>query len=344
MKYSVIIPCYKCETTLEKTVSSIQACGLTDFEIILVDDGSPDTTPALCDRLAAEQGNVRVFHQPNGGVSSARNHGLAEAQGDYVWFFDSDDLVDPGSMTRAVQIIEEYTPDMLIFGMSFDFYRNGERYKRWDYSYQEEALYSLQKLDAVFDSLYSKNAFSSSCNKLFHKHIITDNHIIFSEKLHAMEDFHFVMQILSCCKTIYVWPEIVYRYLHFAKKKKNALDPSVERALRIRNLADYMDYFEPLLLNHKNILVQIYFVFLRQKLGAQNYSEMKDTANNFKMSRFSKSEYLSYCSPSDRMLAKQLIKGNISYIRARKKLGNIKRKTVRKLKRLKTIFTTIFTC
>ena len=54
MKYSVIIPAYKCESTLENTVASIQKCGLTDFEIVLVDDGSPDGTPALCDRLAAE--------------------------------------------------------------------------------------------------------------------------------------------------------------------------------------------------------------------------------------------------------------------------------------------------
>ena len=119
MNYSVIVPCYNAAATLQKTVDSIQKCGLTDFEILLIDDGSGDDTPALCDRLAAEHNNIRTIHQPNAGVSAARNRGIEEAKGDYIWFFDSDDLVDAGSMTRAAQIISEQKPDMLMFGMIY---------------------------------------------------------------------------------------------------------------------------------------------------------------------------------------------------------------------------------
>lgn len=86
MKYSVIIPAYKCETALEATVCSIQKCGLTDFEIILVDDGSPDGTPALCDRLAAEQENVRCFHQPNAALHARMDAKYQQLAADLGWY------------------------------------------------------------------------------------------------------------------------------------------------------------------------------------------------------------------------------------------------------------------
>ncbi len=82
MKCSVIIPCFNTESALEVTVDSLRNSGLTDYEIILVDDGSSDSTPVLCDQLAEAYPTIRCVHQPNGGVSSARNRGIAEARGD----------------------------------------------------------------------------------------------------------------------------------------------------------------------------------------------------------------------------------------------------------------------
>lgn len=332
MQYSVIIPCYNCESTLEKTVNSIQACGLADFEIILVDDGSPGGTPALCDRLAAEQKNVRCFHQPNGGVSSARNHGLTEAQGDYVWFFDSDDLVDPGSMDRAVQITEAHAPDMLIFGMSFDFYKDEKLYDRWNYSLEEEKKYLHSELDKVFEELFFKNAFSSSCNKLFSRKVLDSNQFFFNEKMHAMEDFQFVLRALSKCNTVYVYPKPIYRYLHFEDGEKESLDPSVERASHIDNIGDYMNYFEPYLLEHKELLVRLHYMLLRQKMRAQTIRQMRRTANQFRASRFNEKPYLVLCTSADLRLAKRLQKNQCLMIYARRKMGCLRNSVLRKLK------------
>ena len=91
MKISFILPVYNVEAYLRECVESLLAQTYTVFEIVLVDDGSPDGCPALCDQLATEDNRIKVLHKPNGGLSDARNAGLNIASGDYVIFVDSDD-------------------------------------------------------------------------------------------------------------------------------------------------------------------------------------------------------------------------------------------------------------
>ena len=91
---SVIVPVYKVEKYLNECIDSILAQTFTDFEVILVDDGSPDNCPAMCDAAAQRDERVRVIHKANGGVSTARNAGLAAARGNWVGFVDSDDVID----------------------------------------------------------------------------------------------------------------------------------------------------------------------------------------------------------------------------------------------------------
>lgn len=92
---SIIIPIYKSESVLAKCVGSVRAQTFQDWELLLVDDGSPDGSGKLCDQLAAQDPRVRVFHKPNGGVSSARNLGIREAKGTFLLFVDSDDWIEP---------------------------------------------------------------------------------------------------------------------------------------------------------------------------------------------------------------------------------------------------------
>lgn len=307
MQYSVIIPGYNCEATLEKTVGSILKCGLQDFEILLVDDGSKDGTPALCDRLAAEHDNIRVFHQPNGGVSSARNRGLEEARGEYVWFFDCDDLVDPGSMERAAQIVNEKQPDMLIFGMRFEYYtKSGKIFQQLDLVYDGEGLYSREELIPLYEELFHCNALSSVCNKLFRRERL--QRVCFDERLFAMEDFHFVLTALERCETVYLLPSVIYRYLH-RPPKTGRKGRVVSRAARIRNIASYIQPFEPLLSEHPALLLELYFMLLRQKIGAQMPEEIEKTAQQFSVSKYAAEPYVSLYTDAQKALAEQLRKG-----------------------------------
>ena len=308
MEYSVIIPAYKCEATLEATVSSIQKCGLSDFEIILVDDGSPDGTPELCDRLALEYDNVRSFHQCNGGVSSARNHGLREAKGNYIWFFDSDDLVDPRSMESAARIIEEHEPDMLIFGMRFEYYTGrGKLFQQLDLVFDGEGNFSRAELLPLYEELFHCNALSSACNKLIRRELLRKNRICFDEDLFLMEDFHFVLATLNYCESVYLHPKVIYRYLQINHPK---LTNTGNRAAKIENLSEYITPFEPLLLNHPALLLELYFMLLRQKLSVQKKNEIKQTAQHFSESKFALEPYVSLYTNSQRRLAEQLCSGN----------------------------------
>ena len=93
MKLSVVIPVYRVESTLDRCVESVLRQHVDDMEVILVDDGSPDRCPQLCDEWARRDSRIRVVHKPNGGLSDARNAGIDIATGDYIAFVDSDDWI-----------------------------------------------------------------------------------------------------------------------------------------------------------------------------------------------------------------------------------------------------------
>jgi glycosyltransferase involved in cell wall biosynthesis len=106
MKISYILPVYKVEAYLRDCVNSIIRQTYKDIEIILVDDGSPDGCPVLCNQLATEDNRIKVLHKPNGGLSDARNAGLKIATGEYIVFMDSDDLWLPEKLERQVRFME----------------------------------------------------------------------------------------------------------------------------------------------------------------------------------------------------------------------------------------------
>lgn len=107
---SVIVPLYQAERFVEQCVESVRRQTYSDWELLLIDDGSTDATPALCDRLA-EDPRIRVFHKPNGGVSSARNLGLREAAGEYIAFLDADDRFAPEALETMWQLLESTGAD-----------------------------------------------------------------------------------------------------------------------------------------------------------------------------------------------------------------------------------------
>ena len=103
---SVIVPVYKVEAYLDRCVQSIIDQTYADLEIILVDDGSPDNCPAMCDAWAERDGRIRVIHKENGGLSDARNAGMAAATGEYIAFVDSDDWIAPEMFERLVKALQ----------------------------------------------------------------------------------------------------------------------------------------------------------------------------------------------------------------------------------------------
>lgn len=113
---TVIIPCYRCAATLRRAAESVLAGAPANLQLLLVDDGSPDATPALCDELAAQDPRITALHRENGGASAARNTGLDAAAGEWVLFLDADDELLPG-LWQALPAALEQRPAIVLFGM-----------------------------------------------------------------------------------------------------------------------------------------------------------------------------------------------------------------------------------
>lgn len=170
---SVIVPVYKVEKYLDKSVQSILAQTYEDFELILVDDGSPDKCPQMCDDYAQRDKRVKVVHKENGGLSDARNAGASIANGDYVTFIDSDDYVSSDYLEHLWILKEKYDADISITGIKV-FYdgenhvntvNKGDKYEEYCYS-------GVKALEAM---LYQDNIDSSACAMLIPIAVVRNN-------------------------------------------------------------------------------------------------------------------------------------------------------------------------
>ena len=115
MKLSIIVPIYNVAPYLRECVDRVLAQDITDYEIILVDDGSPDECPQICDGYAEKYDNIRVVHKENAGLSAARNSGIKVATGDYIMFVDSDDYLQPNSLGALMEQVKRDNLDVLRF-------------------------------------------------------------------------------------------------------------------------------------------------------------------------------------------------------------------------------------
>lgn len=108
MKLSIIIPVYSTQNTLKRCLNSVLSQSFTDYEIILVDDESPDDSPQLCDEYAQKNKRIQVIHKKNGGLSDARNAGIAQAKGEYITFIDSDDAIIKDTLQLLMTELQQY--------------------------------------------------------------------------------------------------------------------------------------------------------------------------------------------------------------------------------------------
>lgn len=125
---SIIVPVYKTEKYLQRCVDSLLHQTFSDFEVLLVDDGSPDNCPAMCDEYAKKDSRIKVLHQKNGGVSSARNAGLEAAVGEYVTFVDSDDYVEPQMYEKMLSVAKKHDCDVVMCDCVKEFPGHHEAY------------------------------------------------------------------------------------------------------------------------------------------------------------------------------------------------------------------------
>ena len=169
---SVIIPVYKVEKYLEKCILSLQNQSLINFEIILVDDGSPDNCPNICDLFSKKYTNISVIHKVNGGLAEARNFGINQAKGKYLMFVDSDDYIDDNKFIEKItQIINCNSPDMIIYGFK-KYYESSNTFSEKKPYYRNEGN--------IIESLIQQNYFKACAwDKIIKRELIIENGLRF---------------------------------------------------------------------------------------------------------------------------------------------------------------------
>lgn len=284
MNYSFIIPVYNCKAYLTACVESILAAGAEDFEILLVDDGSTDGSGGVCDALGEKYSCIRVLHKANGGVSSARNAGLDAARGTYVLFVDGDDTLDSHRLSELMQVFPKSASDMAIFGLFFDYYKDGSCYRTDLLSVPYAGVLCREKWVQCFYELFSANAVSSSCTKVLKRSIIQKYNFRFSEELFLYEDLDFVLRYMAKCNEIFCKSEPVYRYRQ-TEDESNA-GRRLKRISRISALMAPLEEALGALIDvpreqRENVCLTLFCTLAREKIAVSSLSTIREVCADY---------------------------------------------------------------
>lgn len=212
VKVSVIVPVYKAEAYLEQCVHSVFEQSYPNLEIILVDDGSPDRCPAMCDKFAVQDSRVKVIHKENGGLSSAREAGIRSASGDYIMIVDSDDWIDRDTVSACTERALQDDADCVMFGYVREYEGNGFHTPLFetDFSYgvadSEEHVHRriVGPLGAELAIPQRIDSLSSVCMKLYRADIARRGKIISERVVGSSEDTVFNLYALDGCRISYL--------------------------------------------------------------------------------------------------------------------------------------------
>ena len=196
MKVSFIVPVYKIADYIPICVESLLKQTYKDFEIILVDDGSPDNCPQICDNLAADDERIKVLHKVNGGLSDARNEGTKIAQGEYIVYVDGDDFwIHDDDLQKLVDLTIKYPQaDFIGFNCSY-YYPDSNSYVPWEL-YDESLAKPTEKSEAIIKLTSTSSFVMSAWMKIFKRAFIQDNELFF-KKGQLSEDIQWFINVLD---------------------------------------------------------------------------------------------------------------------------------------------------
>ena len=306
-KISIIVPVYNTEKYLDRCIQSILSQTYTDFELLLINDGSTDSSGAICDKYAEQDSRVRVFYKENGGVSSARNVGLNNAEGEYIIFVDSDDYMKPQMCEILYNTLIREQADIVICGTEetgggFWKPRNNENYNR-------ESFFEN------FGKLLQTELLSPPWNKIFIKSRIKH---YFRDDISFGEDLVFNLQYLFHCNKI----SFITASPYFHTKDNNeslVVRFPRKRLLDIENVWKVIDEFiidKEIKVNPKyfrDLIVYVRLLFLSQEYKKKDkYNILNEWHKVTSLRKIDLSEYSG--SLSNKILLRLLVKQYYSLV------------------------------
>lgn len=212
---SVAIAAYNVERFLVSGISYIQNQTYSNIEIIIVDDGSTDATSDLCDQLEKTDARIRVFHKKNGGLGSARNVGIDNANGEFLFFFDVDDSIDPEFISDSVRFASEKKADLIIYG----YYARSSNLKEEELiTVKEHEIHQNSDLKRLYcdELLWLKHGNGFAWNKFYRVSFLKKYNFHFGNQ-RIQQDEPFNMQLYPRLENVYVCPKAYYHYVIYDK-------------------------------------------------------------------------------------------------------------------------------
>lgn len=211
MKYSVIIPVYNVEKYIDRCLKSIISQNYDDLEIIVVDNGSTDSSGSICDTYANEHSNISVYHIENHGVGSARNFGLSKARGEFIYFVDSDDYL-VGNLFAEFEDKLVLDLDLAVFSYYDSFEEDLTEKQRTEKSLPFKGNYDKDGFIKIFKELFLSNMLYTVWNKIYRREFLLENNLSF-EQYELGEDVRFNLNVYRNVNRVYLSQESYYVYV-----------------------------------------------------------------------------------------------------------------------------------
>lgn len=227
---SIIVPVYKAEKYLDTCLKSIQSQTFPKFEIILVDDGSPDRSGEICDRYAESDRRIKVVHKENGGVSSARQAGIENASGEYTVHVDPDDWIEPCMLESMYSQALSTNADIVVCDYMEE--KPGRSVRRKQ-NVPEDPRECVRML--LVETLHS-----ACWNKLVRRSLYSENGVSFPQGINMWEDMATVPRLFAVAARVAYLPEALYHYVRYSNPNALTGNTSFEECMRRRNVIDIL--------------------------------------------------------------------------------------------------------
>ena len=220
-KISIVMPMYRVEQYIEKAITSVLKQDFQDWELLVVNDGSPDKSREIASSIASGDNRIKILDKENGGLSDARNYGLDRAIGEFVHFYDSDDWIEPDFYSKLLNEIEDF--DLVVCGYKID----NEK------SVIEQKGHSGELMEIVKNSFHQLvgTYLNFAWNKLFKRSFLVENVLYYEKGLYRIEDSEFMMRFLSSAPKVKMIKYSGYHYM-------------------VRNTATLSKFFDENIFNH----------------------------------------------------------------------------------------------
>lgn len=263
---SIIIPIYNVEQYLSQCIESIITQTYTDFEVLLINDGSTDKSGEICDNYALKDSRIHVFHKKNGGVSSARNVGIEHATGEWINFIDSDDWISPDYLEKLMQ--DTPIADLTFWGFTI----HNPDGSQTEYKPTEQNAYGKKNIESVLAYLKQNQQqieyLGYTWNKLFKTSIIKEKKIRFIENLSTREDEIFTLSYASQINSIKVKSSLSYNYRNLESGLTHKRKSTNEYSVLIKHLTEILYQYsnkQLLLAEENSILIHLFNALITDK-------------------------------------------------------------------------------